>query len=76
MTLRILDASVKGAIVYLYEKLYHQNIPSRPILEGTSYNTICIDYAKALWKAINNLGRRQDDFNIAFLQYCQILDAA
>ena len=33
---------VKGAIVHFFAKLRHENFPSRPFLEGFSYNTITL----------------------------------
>jgi len=64
--LHVDDSSVKGAIVHFYEKLYHENFPSRPFLEGISYSSISLEDAMELetdvskeqvWKAINNLGK-------------------
>ena len=72
-------SSMKGAIVQFYEKLYHEDVSSRPFLEGISYGSIDLEDAWELekefpedeiWKAINDLGKekapRPDGFNIAF----------
>ena len=49
-----------------YEKLYQEDVPSRPVLEGISYNSIDEEDASELvkefseekvWKAINDLGK-------------------
>ena len=59
-------SSVKDAIVHFYKKLYQEDIPSRPFLEGISYNYIDEEDASELvkefskeeiWKAINYLGK-------------------
>jgi len=75
--------SAKDAIVHFYERLYDEDAPSRPFLEGLSYNFIDEEEALELvtefseeevWQAINELGKDKapgpDGFNIAFLQHC------
>ena len=76
-------SSVKDAILQLYEKLYHEEVSSRPFLEGLSYDSIDEEDASELvkefseeevWKAVNDLGKDKapgpDGFNIAFFQHC------
>jgi len=62
------DSSVKGAVVHFYEKIYHENFPSRPFLEGIFYSSISLDDAmelekdffdKEVWKAVNDLGKKK-----------------
>jgi len=43
-------SSVKGAIVQFYEKLYHEDVSSRPFLEGISYSSIDLEDASELVK--------------------------
>jgi len=75
-------ASVKDAIVHFYAKLYHEEVSSRPFLEGISYNSIDEEAAsevvrefseEEVWKAINELGKDKapwpDGFNIAFFRH-------
>jgi len=60
--------SVKEAIVNFYNKLYEEDHPSRPFLEGLVYDSISEDDAcdilrefteDEVWKAINDLGREK-----------------
>jgi len=48
--LHVYDSYVKGAMVHFYEKLYHENFPSRPFLEGISYSSISLEDAIELEK--------------------------
>ena len=86
--LHVDDSFVKGAIVQLYEKLYHKNSSSRPFLEGISYSAISLEDAEELekeffeeevWKAID-LGKEKapepDGFNIIFFSIAGILSRA
>jgi len=41
---------VKGAIVQFYEKLYHEDVSSRPFLEDISYSSIDLEDALELVK--------------------------
>jgi len=43
-------SSMKGAIVQFYEKLYHEDVSSRPFLEGISYGSIDLEDAWELEK--------------------------
>ena len=76
-------SSVKGAIVQFYEKLYREDVSSRPFLEGISHNSIDLEdawelekefFEEEVWKAINDLGKDKapgpDGFNIPFFQHC------
>ena len=77
------NSSVKEAIVNFYNKLYEEDYPSRPFLEGLAFDSISEDDAcdllrefseEEVWRAINELGKEKapgpDGFNIAFFQHC------
>jgi len=48
--LHVDDSSVKGTIVHFYEKPYHENFPSGPLLKGISYASISLEDAWELEK--------------------------
>ena len=77
------NSSVKEAVVNFYKKLYEEDYPSRPFLEGLVYDSISENDAcdllrefskEEVWKAINDLSKEKapgpDGFNIAFFQSC------
>jgi len=74
---------MKEAIANFYKKLYEEDHPTRPFLEGLVYDSISEDDAcdllrefskEEVWKAINDLGKEKapglDGFNIVFFQHC------
>ena len=77
--------SVEGAIANLYGKLYREDHPGRPLLEGISYESIsspdACDLVKEfleeeVWNAINDLGKEKRPMAsillfLTLLEYCQ-----
>ena len=70
--------SVEGAIANLYGKLYREDHPGRPLLEGISYESIsspdACDLVKEfleeeVWNAINDLGKEKDQMASILLSF-------
>ena len=72
------DSTLKGAIVHYYEKLYREEYPVWPFLDGIFHNFVGIDDAldlerhfsqEEVWTAINNSVVLILPF-LALLEYC------